>query len=133
MGLIPDLLAKEGAAVITGPILGDRSKPELANMTPETPALLTMAGVKVAICTDHPEVPIQHLALCAGMAVKGGMLPEAALAAITRWPAEIAGLDGRLGTLTPGKDADLVVTSGHPLDWASRVSLVLIDGKRVSG
>lgn len=130
--LISDLLVQEGAAVITGPSLGDRSKPELANMSMENPALLTMAGVKIAICTDHPETPIQHLPLCAGMAIKGGMIPETALAAITRWPAEIAGLGDRLGTITPGKDADLVVTSGYPLNWLSRVRLVVIDGKIVN-
>jgi imidazolonepropionase-like amidohydrolase len=66
------------------------------------------------------------------MAVKGGMIPEAALAAITRWPAEIAGLDHRIGTLTPGKDADVVVTSEYPLNWLSRIQLVLIDGKKVT-
>lgn len=131
--LISDLLAQEGAAVITGPSLGDRCKPELANMTMENPALLTMAGVKIAICTDHPETPIQHLPMCAGLAIKGGMIPETALAAITRWPAEIAGLGDRLGTLTVGKDADIVVTSGYPLNWLSRIRLVLIDGKPVTG
>ena len=131
--LISDLLSREGAAVITGPILGDRSKPELANMTIENPRLLTMAGVKIAICTDHPETPVQHLPVCAGMAIKGGMIPETALAAITRWPAEIAGLAERVGTLTVGKDADIVVTSGYPLNWLSRVKLVVIDGKVVSG
>lgn len=129
--LISDLLAQEGAAVITGPSLGDRSKPELANMSIENPALLTMAGVKVAICTDHPETPVQHLPMCAGLAIKGGMLPETALAAITRWPAEIAGLGERIGTLTVGKDADLVLTSGYPLNWLSRVKLVMIDGKPI--
>ncbi len=129
--LIADLLAEEGAPVITGPSIGDRSKPELANMTIENPALLTMAGVKVAICTDHPETPVQYLPMCAGVAVKGGMIPEAALAAITRWPAEIAGLGDRIGTLTPGKDADVVVTTAHPLNWLSRVELVLIDGEPV--
>lgn len=130
--LISDLLVQEGAAVITGPSLGDRSKPELANMSIENPALLTMAGVKIAICTDHPETPIQHLPMCAGLAIKGGMIPETALAAITRWPAEIAGLGHRLGTITVGKDADLLVTSGYPLNWLSKVRLVLIDGKIVS-
>lgn len=129
--LISDLLAQEGAAVITGPSLGDRSKPELANMSIENPALLTMAGVKVAICTDHPETPVQYLPMCAGLAIKGGMIPEAALAAITRWPAEIAGLGDRIGTLTAGKDADLVLTSGYPLNWLSKVKLVVIDGKPV--
>lgn len=131
--LISDLLVQEGAAVITGPSLGDRSKPELANMSIENPALLTMAGVKIAICTDHPETPIQHLPMCAGLAIKGGMIPETALAAITRWPAEIAGLGHRLGTITVGKDADLLVTSGYPLNWLSKVRLVLIDGKVVNG
>ncbi|MCI8869137.1 MAG: amidohydrolase [Lawsonibacter sp.] len=130
--LIADLLAQEGASVITGPSLGDRSKPELVNMALETPALLRSAGVQVAICSDHPETPVRLLPLCAAMAVRGGMDPEDALAAITRIPAEIAGLGGRIGTLTPGKDADIVVTSGHPLDWLSRVTAVMIDGVRIT-
>ena len=129
--LIPDLLAREGVPVITGPCLGDRSKPELANMTLESPAMLARAGVEIAICTDHPEVPIQYLPLCAALAVRGGLDPEQALAAITITPARIAGLDGRLGSLTPGKDADILITSGHPLDWMSRVVAVFIDGKMV--
>ena len=130
--LIPELLVQEGVPVITGPCLGDRSKPELANMTIESPAVLALHGVKTAICTDHPEVPVQHLALCAAMAVKGGMNPEAALAAITINPAQIAGIDNRVGSLTPGKDGDVVVMSGHPLNWLSRVSAVVVDGRRVT-
>ena len=128
---IADLLAAEGAAVITGPCLTDRSKPELVGQTLENPALLARAGVKVAICTDHPETPIQYLPLCAAMAVRGGMAEEEALAAITCNPAQIAGLDHRLGTLTPGKDADIVVTSGHPFDWNGTVKAVFLEGKRV--
>ena len=131
--LIPELLEQEGIPVITGPCLGDRSKPELANMTIESPAVLTLQGVKTAICTDHPEVPIQHLPLCAAMAVKGGMLPEAALAAITINPAQIAGIDHRVGSLTPGKDADIVITTGHPINLLSRVRAVFIGGVRVKG
>lgn len=131
--LIPELLEQEGIPVITGPCLGDRSKPELSNMTIETPAVLTLHGVKTAICTDHPEVPIQYLPLCAGIAVKGGMLPEAALAAITINPAQIAGIDHRVGSLTPGKDADIVVTTGHPINLLSRVRAVFIGGVRVNG
>ncbi len=130
---IPELLEQEGVPVITGPCLGDRSKPELANMTIESPAVLTLQGVKVAICTDHPEVPIQHLPLCAAMAVKGGMLPEAALAAITINPAQIAGIDHQVGSLTPGKDADIVITTGHPINLLSRVRAVFIGGIRVKG
>lgn len=129
--LIADLLADRSAGVITGPSLTDRSKPELAGQTLENPALLARAGVKVAICTDHPETPIQFLPLCAAMAVRGGMSPEDALKAITVNAAELAGIAHRVGTLTPGKDADLTVWEGHPLDWSSRVRGVWIDGVRV--
>lgn len=129
--LIPDLLAREHIPVITGPALGDRSKPELANMSLETPAILQKAGVDVAICTDHPEVPIQYLPLCAALAVKGGMDPEDALAAITIRAARIAGLDSTLGALTPGREADVVVTDRHPLELLGSVRAVLIGGIRV--
>ena len=129
--LIPDLLAREKIPVITGPALGDRSKPELANMTLENPALLRRAGVEVAICTDHPEVPVQYLPLCAALAVKGGLDPEEALAAITVTAAGIAGLGDVLGTLAPGREADVVVTSRHPLELLGEVRAVFIGGRRI--
>ena len=129
--LIPNLLAREKIPVITGPALGDRSKPELANMTLENPALLRRAGVEVAICTDHPEVPVQYLPLCAALAVKGGLDPEEALAAITVTAAGIAGLGDVLGTLAPGREADVVVTSRHPLELLGEVRAVLIGGRRI--
>ncbi|MCI8551573.1 MAG: amidohydrolase family protein, partial [Lawsonibacter sp.] len=129
--LIPELLAEEGIPVITGPALGDRSKPELSNMTLENPARLRRAGVEIAICTDHPEVPIQYLPLCAALAVKGGLDEESALAAITISAAKIAGLGDSLGSLTPGKEADVVVTNRHPLELLSRVVAVLLGGRRI--
>ena len=129
--LIPELLVRTGVPVISGPALGDRSKPELANMSLEAPALLQRAGVPVAICTDHPEVPIQYLPLCAALAVKGGMDPEEALAAITVNAAKIAGLDETLGSLSPGREADIVIASRHPLELLGRVEAVLIGGRRI--
>ena len=129
--LISDLLAQRKIPVITGPALGDRSKPELANMSLKTPALLHQAGVLIAICTDHPEVPIQYLPLCAALAVKGGLDVEEALAANTINAARIAGLDETLGSLTPGKEADLVVTDRHPLELLGQVKAVLIGGRRI--
>ena len=128
---IHNVVVPAGVPVITGPCLGDRSKPELVNMTIESPNVLTLQGVQTAICTDHPETPVQYLPLCAAMAVKGGMNPEAALAAITINPARIAGIDSRVGSLAPGKDADVVVTTAHPINLLSRVRLVLINGKPV--
>ncbi len=129
--LIADHLAREGVPVITGPVMTDRSKPELANMIPENTAILARAGVQVAICTDHPETPIGYLPLCAALAARAGMDEEEALAAITINAACILGVDDRLGSLTEGKDADIVVTDGHPFDWRSRVTHVFINGQEV--
>ncbi|MEG1430286.1 MAG: amidohydrolase family protein [Oscillospiraceae bacterium] len=129
--LVAEELKAAGCTVITGPSLSDRSKPELRNMTIENAALLQKAGVPVAICTDHPVIPIQYLPLCAGLAVRGGMEVEAALEAITLTPAKIGGLEKRMGSLTVGKDANIVVTAGHPFEMMSQVKLVLLDGKAV--
>ena len=117
--LIAPLLEREQVPVITGPCLTDRSKPELAGLTLENPAILSRY-TRAAICTDHPETPIQYLPVCAAMAVRGGMSEQDALAAITLVPAKILGIDGRVGSLTPGKDADIVVCAAHPFDWRGR-------------
>lgn len=129
--LVADLLAKEGVPVITGPFLTDRSKPELQNLSMENTAALARAGVQTAICTDHPETPISLLPFCAAMAARAGMDEEDALAAITINAANILGVGDRLGSLAPGKDADIVVTDGHPFHWRTKVTHVLIDGREV--
>lgn len=129
--LIAGFLAKEGVPVITGPSLTDKSKPELRNLSMENTAVLARAGVQVAICTDHPETPIQYLLLCAAMAARAGMDEEEALAAITSNAACIVGVDDRVGSLTVGKDADIVLLSGHPFEFKSRVQRVWIDGREV--
>lgn len=128
---IADFLAKEGVPVITGPFLTDRSKPELQNLTLENTAILARAGVQTAICTDHPETPISLLPFCAAMAARAGMDEEEALAAITINAACICGVGDRLGSLSPGKDADIVVMDGHPFHWNTSVTHVLIDGQEV--
>lgn len=129
--LIADFLAKEGIPVITGPFLMDRGKPELGRLTTENTAILARAGVRVAICTDHPETPINLLPFCAAMAARAGMDPEEALAAITINAANILGAGDRLGSLAPGRDADVVVMDGHPFQWDSKVTHVLINGQEV--
>ncbi|MGM9537522.1 MAG: amidohydrolase [Candidatus Onthomonas sp.] len=129
--LVKELLAKEQVPVITGPLFGDRSKPELGNQRLENTALLARAGIPTAICTDHPENPIQYLPLEAALAAKAGMAPEEALAAITLRAAEIAGIADQVGSLTVGKDADIVVWNGDPLDMASRTEMVFVNGNRV--
>lgn len=129
--LIRELLEQEQVPVVTGPCLTDRSKPELAGMALENPAILSQVTM-TAICTDHPETPIQYLPLCAAMAVRGGMSEEEALAAITLNAAKILGVEERVGSITPGKDADLVICPTHPFDWRScGPEQVYLDGKRV--
>ncbi len=129
--LITEELKEEGFPAIVGPSFGERSKVELRNLTFETPGVLSEAGIKVAIMTDHPVVPIQYLPLCAALAVKAGMKKEEAMKAITIYPAEILGIDQEVGSIKVGKDADLVLWDGHPFDIESSVQMTMIDGKVV--
>lgn len=128
---IVDFLLEEKVKVIVGPLLTERSKVELRNLTFKAPAILSKAGLKVAIMTDHPVIPIQYLPVCASIAVREGMDEMEALKAITIYPAQITGLDDRVGSLEEGKDADVVIFDGHPLDVRSRTQWVFIDGNLV--
>ena len=125
-----DLLAGEGCGVLNGPLLCDRSKPELRALTPASAGLLDKAGVPTAIITDHPVIPIQYLPLCAGLALREGMDYLSALAAITIRPAAICGIDDRVGSIEPGKDADLAVFREDPLTLAAKPALVLCGGEK---
>lgn len=128
--LVADLLAGEEVPVISGPSMTDRSKPELSNLTDRAPALLRTAGVETAITVDHPEIPIRLLMHAAMLAAKSGMSENDALRAITIVPAEIAGLNKRVGSLEVGKDADCVLFDGHPFDYKSNVQAVFISGRQ---
>ncbi|MGB9680528.1 MAG: amidohydrolase [Thermoanaerobacteraceae bacterium] len=129
--LIADELVKENAKVIVGPSLSERSKIELLNLTFKTPGILSRAGLLVAIMTDHPVIPLNYLSLCAALAVKDGMEEMEALKAVTINPAKIIGIDDRVGSLKNGKDADIVVYDGFPLDIKSKVKYVFINGEIV--
>lgn len=131
--LIAEELAKEEARVIAGPSLGFRSKPELRNLSFETPGVLSKKGILTAITTDHPETPLSYLMLCARLACESGMAEQDALRAVTLSPAQIVGLDGRIGSLKAGKDADLVLYTQHPFERDSMVRFVWIDGRRIEG
>lgn len=126
-----EAVAAGGAPVLCGPLLCDRSKPELRELTPSNPGLLDRAGIPIAIITDHPVIPIQYLPLCAGLAVREGLDWERAVRAITLSPAEIAGIAHRVGSITPGKDADLALFSEDPLTLAAKPLAVIAGGKRI--
>lgn len=130
--LITEHLKKEGKNAIVGPSLSNRSKIELRNLTFDTPKILNEAGLKIAIMTDAPVIPIQYLPLCAGLAIKSGLDEMEGLKTITINPAEIIGIDDRVGSLEIGKDADIVVFDGNPVkDIDSETYLTIIDGKIV--
>jgi imidazolonepropionase-like amidohydrolase len=117
--------------VVIGPLLTSRSKVELRNRSLANPGRLAAAGVTIAITTDHPVVPIHFLIHQATLAVKEGLDPEVALRAVTINPARIIGCADRLGSLEPGKSADVVLWSGDPLDVMSRAERAFIAGRPV--
>ncbi|GGB99565.1 amidohydrolase [Cellulomonas carbonis] len=125
---IADVLAERDIPVVYGPMFTSRSKVELRDRAIAHLARLVEAGVRVAITTDHPVVPINFLVHQATLAVKEGLPRTAAIEALTVNPARMMGIDDRVGALAPGLDGDVVVWSGDPLDVTSRAELVLVGG-----
>ena len=126
-----DVLEREKSAVNLGPTLTDRSKPELKNLSFETYKNLSARGMSVAIITDHPEIPIENLPLCAALAVSHGMDETKALEAITVNAAKNCGIYDRVGSLEEGKDADIAVFSDLPVHFGAVCKMVFINGESV--
>ncbi len=127
--LIADAIAESGYPAIVGPSLASRSKDEVSASDFKTPGILQEANVLVALTTDHPVSRIQYLPLCAGLAVKEGMSEFGALRAITIDAARICRVDHRLGSLKEGKDADIVIYDGNPLEISSSVRYTIVGGE----
>lgn len=129
--LIAEELLEEGYPVIVGPSLSERSKIELRNLTFDTAGILSNTGLNVSLTTDHPVIPVQYLPICAGIAVKHGMKKEDAIKAMTINPAITLGIDNKVGSIEIGKDADIVIWDGDPLEIQSNVLYTIINGKVV--
>jgi imidazolonepropionase-like amidohydrolase len=129
--VLKERLAEQGAGVILGPLLSERSKIELKNLSFKAPRILDEAGIDFAMMTDHPVIPIQFLPVQAGLAVREGLCEETALKSITINAAKIVGIDERVGSLEAGKDADVAVFDAHPFDYRAHCVLTLINGKIV--
>ena len=129
--LIAEELAKEGFPAIVGPDLASRSKIEVQNMAFKTVGVLNKAGLMTAVTTDHPVSLIQSLPLCAGLAVKAGLDMEEGYKAITIHPAVICGVGHRVGSLEAGKDADIAVFDGNPMEVFTNTLYTIIDGQVV--
>jgi imidazolonepropionase-like amidohydrolase len=127
--IIAETLAKEKIPVVFGPLLFSKRGPELANLSAKSAAILERAGVLFALTTDHPTLPIQYLRVLAGVAEAEGL--QNGLKTITSNAAKIAGVFNYVGSLEPGKDADIAVFSGDPTEAESKVAYTIVDGEIV--
>ena len=129
--LIADEVKASGFPAIVGPTLASRNKIEVQYMDFKTPGILHQHGIKVSICTDHPVSRIQYLPLCAGLAAKEGLGIEEGLKAITINAAEICRVSRRVGSLEEGKDADVAIFSGNPMEVFTKTLFTIINGEVV--
>ena len=128
---IPEYVAASSYPAIIGPTLTRRSKIEVQNKTFKTPGIVHKAGTLVALTTDHPVIPVQYLSKCAGLAAKEGLGIEEGLKAITINAATICGVADRVGSLEVGKDADIAIFSGNPMEIFTDTLYTIIDGQIV--
>ena len=128
------LLKAAGLAAVLDPVMEfDETDPETGEKKHRCPAAeLFRAGVPFAITTVYgSSLPERFPLWQAAVAVRNGVSAEAALAALTTVPARILGLEKRLGTLEKGKDGNLLLLSGDPLDALSWTEKLVIEGKVV--
>ncbi|RLI54661.1 MAG: amidohydrolase [Candidatus Thorarchaeota archaeon] len=127
---IAKFIAKAKVPAVVGPTILWVSKPETRERGFETAVILNKAGVKVALQTDSL-TPMNYFPILPMNVIKLGMSTEEALKCVTINPAEILGIDDRVGSLEPGKDADIVLWSGHPFEFYSKVEQVFINGRKI--
>ncbi|MDG5470547.1 amidohydrolase [Jeotgalibacillus sp. ET6] len=129
--LIIEELKRSNSKVCIGPTFTRKSKVELKNKSWKTYHQLADEGIDISITTDHPYTPIQYLNVCAAIAVREGLSIEKALEAITMGPARNLGIDKTVGSIEPGKEADLVLWSHHPFHFMAKPSFTMIKGMMV--
>ncbi len=129
--LIDSAIKESGFPAIIGPSLASRNKIEVQYSDFKTAGVLHRAGVKVAITTDHPVSLIQYLPLCAGLAAKEGLGIDEGLKAITINAAQICNVAHRVGSLAPGKDADIAIFDGNPMNTFTNSLYTIINGQVV--
>jgi imidazolonepropionase-like amidohydrolase len=132
---IADELAARAVPVIVATVNRSPERRWEAYSTPfENPGKLVAAGVKVAIAgggTPFDAPHVRNLPYEAAKAVAYGLTKEQALASVTLAPAQILGIDDRLGTLEVGKEATFIVTTGDPLDTFTNVKAAYVRGREI--
>ncbi|MBI3843079.1 MAG: amidohydrolase family protein [Planctomycetes bacterium] len=137
---VSDSLASADVALVLTPRLKvrpDREKGNPSGSRFDTPAIVAKAGVPFAIVPYTANVNTQgifgrdlmNLPFEAAFGMRGGLTEDQALASITLGAARTLGIDDRVGSIEEGKDADLIVLDGHPLDYRTFVELTLVNGK----
>jgi imidazolonepropionase-like amidohydrolase len=133
--LSADRLAAAQVPVLTGAMSNIPSSFATLNQRQENAGLLRRAGVRVVLVatsgSDVTRFNARNLKYEAGNAVAYGMTHDDALRAVTLTPAEVFGLSDRIGSLQPGRDANLVVWSGDPFEFSTTVEHVLIRGREM--
>ena len=129
---VADEIAKS-AAIGCSLILIDSpgGKIEAKDNNLNTPAILEKSNVLVGFHTDDGITDSRWFNRMAALAVRAGMSREKALYALTMAGARLLDLDKRVGSLEPGKDADLIVLSGDPLSVYTKIEQTWVDGVKV--
>ncbi|HEX3078534.1 MAG TPA: amidohydrolase [Lachnospiraceae bacterium] len=127
--IIADEIKESGYPAILGPNMTSRNKIEISNADFKTSGVLASKGVLVAVTTDHPVTLIQYLPICAGLAAKKGLGIEEGLKAITINAAKICGVDDRVGSIEVGKDADIAIFTGNPMETFTHTVYTIINGE----
>jgi len=129
--LIPEYLIAHKQDVIIGPTLGSKSKYELRNKSFDAGKVLKEAGVRFAIMTDHPVIPLENTLTQVGLFVREGLDELSAFKAVTIEAAKLNHIDHLVGSIEVGKDADIVIWSGHPFHYLTKTDKVIINGEVV--
>jgi len=127
--MIPEVLKKNNAQCLLGPTVGGKSKVEIQNRSFDAGRILEEAGITFALIPDAPFVPIENQLLQVALYVKNGMSREMAIRSVTLNAAKITDIDARVGSIEPGKDADVVIWDVEPLATMSQAGTVIIDGR----
>ena len=129
--LIADAIHRAGVPCLLGPVMQRFESLQTANATFENPVILKRAGIPIALMTGYESyVPKNRVLLFeAGIAAANGLGMEETLRTVTAGTAKILGIDDRVGSLAPGKDADVALFDGDPFEYTSHVLAVLVNGQ----
>ena len=129
--LVMDEISNRNIPVFLGPLLTDYSNRELINRNYSSQGMLSRKGLTTCMTTSHPDVPIELLTINAAISVKNGLDYEEGLKSITINPAKVLGISHRVGSISVGKDGDIVVFNGDPLKLKTKVLMTIVNGEIV--